>query len=115
MPRQIYYVSITGLVVRRLWYLPSFYLHAMGSFRQVRQAPGLIRAEARRIAGVHHTLTVWENRTAMLDFIHSGAHRRAIAAFSGMATGKTFGFETDNPPDWSQVHSLWCDHGRAYG
>lgn len=115
MPQQIFYVSITGLVIRRFWHLLPFYLYATRSFRQARRAPGLIRIEARRIAGVHHTLTVWENRAAMLDFIHSGAHRRAIAAFRGMATGKTFGFETDSPPDWAQVHALWRDHGRTYG
>lgn len=114
MTDRIVYVSITGLMIRRPWHLPRFYLHASRSFRQVRRAPGLLRADVRRINGVHHTLTVWESRSAMLDFIHSGAHRRAIRAFRGMATGKTFGFETDNPPGWDQVHALWRDRGRVY-
>ena len=114
MTGQLVYVSITGLTIKRRWHLPRFYLHASRSFRQVRGARGLLRAEVRRINGVHHTLTVWESRAAMLDFIHSGAHRRAMGVFRSIATGKTFGFETDDPPGWDRVHSLWRDHGRVY-
>ena len=74
----------------------------------------MVRAEVRRINGVHHTLTVWESARAMRDFVHSGAHQRAIRAFHGIATGKTLGFETDDPPDWDQVPAIWRDRGRPY-
>ena len=49
----------------------------------------------------------------MRDFIHSGAHLNAIRAFGKIATGKTFGFETDEIPDWDAVHRLWLDREAA--
>lgn len=112
MTKRHVYVSITDLRIKRLWHLPRFYLHASRSFRQARNAPGLLRLEVRRIHGVHPTLTVWQNEAAMRAFLYSGAHRRAIRAFQGMATGMTFGFETDSPPGWDQVPALWREHGQ---
>ena len=68
-----------------------------------------------RVNGVHHTLTVWESEAAMRAFVTTGAHRRAIRAFPAMATGMTFGYETECPPAWNRVHDLWRQHGQAYG
>jgi heme-degrading monooxygenase HmoA len=38
----------------------------------------------RKIAGVQHTLTVWDSREAMQRFFYSGAHKQAIRAFLTM-------------------------------
>lgn len=83
--------------------------------RQARASTGNLSAEARSINGVMHTASVWESRSAMLAFIHQGAHQQAIAAFPTFATGKTFGYETETVPNWSQVHQDWLDYGRSYG
>lgn len=108
------YVSITGLRLKRPWHAVPFFWHAIRSFRQARRAAGNLRAETGTIDGVHHTLTVWENEAAMRDFIRSGAHRRAVRAFRSIASGKTFGFETTEAPEWSAVHRLWQDRGVEY-
>lgn len=63
--QQDVYVSITGLQVRRVWHIPSFWSIAMKSMEQARNAPGYISADARTINGVHHTRSVWTNKDAM--------------------------------------------------
>lgn len=108
------YVSITGLRLKRSWHLFRFYHHASRCFKQAKAADGNLLAEVKTIDGVHHTLTVWQSREAMLDFVHSGAHREAIKAFGAIAYGKTFGYETDTVPTWDAVHRLWLVHGLDY-
>jgi len=108
------YVSITGLRLKRPWHVFRFYRHAIPSLRQANDAPGNLRTEVRTINGVHHTLTVWQNEAAMRAFLYSGAHGRAIRAFRQIATGKTFGFHTENVPGWGEIHEIWNSRGRDY-
>lgn len=109
---QTVYVSITGLRVRHFWQQPIFWRHAIASMVQARVAEGCLQAEARTINGIHHTRSVWRDRAAMLTYLRSGAHLKAMKLFSRIATGKTYGFETTEIPDWAEVHRLWQDHGR---
>lgn len=108
------YVSITGLQLKSIVYLPVFLLYAGTSFQQAAKAPGNLNVDAKMIDGVRHTLSVWESQHAMQDFIYSGAHARAIAWFPKIATGKTFGFWAQKAPDWDEVHALWLEHGNEY-
>ena len=108
------YVSITGLRVRNWWQELRFWRHAVASMRQAKRSEGNLFAEARTINGIRHTLTVWETETAMRRFLYRGPHREAIKAFPSLATGKTFGYVTDAPPDWDQVHQMWQDRGKTY-
>ncbi|MEO1016671.1 MAG: hypothetical protein AAFY56_03135 [Pseudomonadota bacterium] len=109
------YVSITGLRLKSLWHIPRFQWHAIRSFQQAQNAPGILKAEAKTIDGVHHTLTVWVSEDAMRTFLRSGAHRRAIRIFSVIATGKTFGFATSTPPSWNDAHRLWQERAQVVG
>ena len=107
------YVSITGLRLKRFWHYPRFAWHAARCMAQAKGAPGNLRAEARTINGIHHTLSVWTDRDAMLAYVTSGAHVRAMPAFRSMAVGKVLGFEAAAPPAWADVHGLWQDKGRS--
>ena len=106
------YVSITGLKLKSLNYAPAFWWHAIRSMRQAQSAPGLIRAEARLINGIHHTLTVWETEAAMRAYLITGAHLAAMKAFHGIATGRTVGFLSDSAPRWDEVHEIWERRGK---
>jgi hypothetical protein len=106
------YISITGLRVQHFWHQPVFRRHAIASMVQARQANGCLQAEARTINGIHHTRSVWRDRDAMLDYLRSGAHLGALKVFKRIATGKTYGYETTEIPDWDLVHRLWHDRGR---
>jgi quinol monooxygenase YgiN len=110
--QQEVYVSITGLQVRRVWHIPTFWLHAIKSMVQARNAPGNISADTRTINGVHHTLSVWTDRQAMRAYLTTGPHLAAMRLFPRIATGKVVGYQTDRIPDWSEIHSIWRDHGR---
>ena len=92
------YVSVTGLKVKRFWHLPRFWWHAMRSFRQAQRAPGVRLVEVRNVKGYQHTLTCWHSRRDMLNFMRSRPHIDAIRAFGDIATGRTYGWEADAPP-----------------
>ena len=106
------YVSITGLVLHSPLQWPRFALHASASMVQARRAAGNRLAQARMIDGIHHTLSVWDSREAMKAYLKSGAHLQAMRAFSGIGLGKTYGFETDKPPDWSDIPAIYAAHAR---
>ncbi len=108
------YVSITGLELKRKRHALRFFWHALRSMRQATRARGNLKAEAKTINGVHHTLTVWESEADMRRFLYRGAHRAAISAFPHIATGKTFGYAASEVPDWDEVHRLWRERGRDY-
>jgi hypothetical protein len=111
--QQDVYVSITGLQVRRVWHIPSFWSHAMKSMVQARNAPGNISADARTINGVHHTLSVRTDRNAMRAYLTAGPHLAAMRLFPSIATGKVVGYLAQQAPDWSEVHTIWLERGRV--
>lgn len=113
MPQEVY-VSITGLQVRRVWYIPTFWFHAIRSMTQARQAAGNISADARTINGVHHTLSVWTDKDAMRAYLVAGPHLQAMRIFPKIATGKVVGFGAQQAPDWSEVHRIWVEQGRTF-
>ena len=108
------YVSITGLRLRRWWHYPRFMMLAVPALGQARRADGNLHVAARTVRGVHHTLTAWRSRPQMQAYIRSGAHRVALGAFGRIATGRTFGYESDTLPDWDEVHRRWHEHGIDY-
>lgn len=79
---------------------------------QAQSCEGLISADARTINGIHHTLSIWENESCMRRYLVAGAHLRAMRAFKQIATGKTIGYVTTDPPDWSKVHDIWLRDGQ---
>jgi hypothetical protein len=65
--------------VRSVLFLPGFFWHAIRSREQVRRADGFIvgglLADSER---TFWTMTAWESHAAMLAFMRSGAHERAM-------------------------------------
>ena len=106
------YVSITGLRLKGLHHAPRFWWHATRSMMQAKAAPGNVSADARKIDGVHHTLTVWESKEAMRTFLVSGAHLQAMKSFKSLATGSVIGFEADHAPSWQEAREIWRTKGR---
>jgi hypothetical protein len=108
------YVSVTGLRVPSIWRAPLFWRHAVPAMIQARFAPGNIRAAARKIDGVQHTMSVWRSRADMLAYMKSGAHLKAIKAARSIAPSITCGFETEAIPSWDEAIAHWRQHGRTY-
>lgn len=112
MPPTEYYISITGLRLRHWTMTPRFWWHAMGAMMQARAAEGNLSAQARTINGVHHTVSVWQDRDAMLRYLRSGAHLRAMRVFPRIATGAVAGFSAPDAPAWADVPAILKDRGR---
>ena len=106
------YVSITGLRIRSVWHLPTFWRHAVASMAQAQKANGCLGASAKTINGVHHTRSIWQSRDHMLAYLRTGAHLNAMKVFHRIASGKTLGFESTSIPDWDEVRRLWEEQGR---
>lgn len=76
------------------------------------RAPGNIMAQTRTIDGIHHTLSAWEDRAAMLAYLRSARHARAMRKLKGYATGSVHGYQADNVPSWSEALAEYEAHGR---
>jgi len=109
-----YCVSVTGLQLRRWWYAPLFWRHAWLSLKQVERAEGIVFADARRVNGVHHTLTVWTDERALKQVLYRGPHRAAIRVFPRIADGKTCRYLSDGIPSWEEALAEWHRSGRSY-
>ncbi|WP_299473741.1 hypothetical protein [uncultured Roseibium sp.] len=109
-----YHVSVTGLRLKGWFHVIRFWRHAAPSFRQVKDAEGIVMAKVLKRGGVHHTLTVWESETAMKRFLYRGAHRMAIKAFPAIASGTTCSFPSDVIPSWDEALEYLAKHGRFY-
>ena len=81
---------------------------------QAKKAEGNLLAEARKINGIYHTLSIWKSKETMKNFLYSGAHKKAIISFPKIATGKTYGYSSSTIPSWDEVHGLWLSHAIDY-
>lgn len=54
--------------------------------------------------GYQCTVSAWESREVMLEFMRSGAHLKAMKEFHGIATGRTYGYESENIPNWDDAY-----------
>ncbi len=109
-----FYVSITGLKPKNLWSVFFFWRYAIPSKIQADSAEGILFSSVKKINGIQHTLTAWESRDHMKAYIHSGNHLKALKVFRKIASGKTFGFDSDRIPSWDEVHDLWLKNGKDY-
>jgi len=110
----IMYVSITGLKPKGFIGYIKFWTLAIPSFRQAQTAKGNLHCAVKKIKGYQCTLTAWESRDAMLAFMRVGAHLKAMKAFSKIATGKTYGYESETLPDWEAAFTILQQEGKVY-
>ena len=108
------YISLTQLKPKGLISYFRFWFLAIPTFRQAQMAKGSLSVSAKRMNRSQCTITSWESREAMLEFMRSGAHLHAIKAFHKIATGRTYGYEADQLPSWSEAMVLLKEKGRDY-
>ncbi len=106
------YVSMTGFRPKGMPQLPAFWWRTARSLKQARCAPGKLLVVARMVSGVYHTMSVWSDFSSMRRFVETGAHLKAMKNFRALGTGKIFGYECDQTPDWNIVYQLWTHLGR---
>lgn len=108
------YISITGLKPKGIISFFRFWRLAIPSFAQAQTANGILFSQVKRKGGFQCTLTAWESREHMLVFMRNGAHSTAMKAFHQIATGKTYGYESDQIPTWDTAYSDLINKGKVY-
>jgi hypothetical protein len=108
------HISITALKPNGLLGFIRFWTLAIPTFGEAKSAKGNLYSAVKKINGYNCTLTAWENREMMLAFMRNGTHLKAMKAFSSIATGRTYGYESDTIPNWDEAFSLLEANGKNY-
>jgi hypothetical protein len=108
------YISITGLKPKGILGYFKFWMLAIPSFSQAQAAKGNLHSAVKKMHGFQCTLTAWESRELMMQFMRSGAHLKAMKAFSAIATGKSFGYESETVPDWENAFTMLLEKGKNH-
>ncbi len=108
------YISLTGLKPKGFLGFMKFWSLAIPTFRQAQVAKGNLYRAVKKVNGYQCTITAWENREVMLEFMRSGSHLKAMKAFHKIATGKTYGYEGDVVPTFEEAFNILQEKGKSY-
>ena len=112
----MYFVSVTRLRLRSIWYLPAFMFHALRSGRQSQTGDGNLGFETRAESGlVFWTKTVWTEEAAMKRFRNSGAHQKAMRYLASWCDEASYAHWLQaNPemPSWEVAHQHLLQDGK---
>lgn len=50
----------------------------------------------------------------MLAFMKNGVHLKAMKYFHSIATGRTYGYESDRIPGWEEAYAMLESNGKNY-
>jgi hypothetical protein len=106
------HISLTALKPKGIISYFKFWLLAIPSFQEAKKANGILFCEVKKMHGNHCTITAWESRAHMLQFMRSGVHLKAMKAFGNIATGKTYGYEPEEIPTWENAYALLATKGK---
>ena len=104
------YISITGIKYKGLFQDLRFWINTIPSFIDAKKANGNIFCDQKKIEDYHHTLTAWKDKTYMLNYIKGKAHSKAMKNFKLIGTGSTFGYESDQIPNWDEALNKWKEN-----
>ena len=108
------YIAITCLKPKGLWGFIRFWSLAIPSFGEAKSAKGNLYSAVKKINGYNCTLSAWECREMMLAFMKNGVHLKAMKSFHSIATGRTYGYESDSIPSWEEAYAMLESNGKDY-
>ena len=108
------YISLTGLKPKGFLSYIRFWILAIPSFGQAQKTKGNLYSAVKKINGYQCTISAWESRDHMLQFMRSGAHLKAMKAFHSIATGRTYGYESKTIPSWDEAFAILKEKGKNY-
>ncbi|MEO9964991.1 MAG: hypothetical protein ABJF11_04335 [Reichenbachiella sp.] len=108
------YVSITRLKLRSIWSLAKFGRQSNLVARQAKAAPGNLMVKlSNRWFNTFYTITHWNSKEAMQQFMINGEHKKAMQQWAVYASEvKVYGFETMDPPTWKEARLMVENKGR---
>lgn len=106
-------IVATELHVRSFWRFFEFAVVSARSMHQAKKTAGNIYAAAKNKSWrIGYTLTVWENKDAMLEFRNTGAHKLAMSKIRKLSHQyKTLHWESDKQPDWQEAGTRLAEMG----
>lgn len=104
-------IVTTELHVRSFWYFFEFAKLSVRSLKQAKKSAGCIYVSASNKGWrIGYTLTVWENKEAMLSFRNTGAHKEAMLKIRKLSNQyKTLAWETETAPSWKEAKSCLAE------
>lgn len=105
-------IAITGFKPRSFLKKLHFLLHAIPLFQLALKSSGNLHAQRFTHQGYYHTITAWESRDAMMGYVYSPAHQKAIDLYDVLGEGLTCHYESKEIPSVSQALKYWKVNGR---
>ena len=105
-------IAITGLKPKNLLKKFRFFSHAVPLFQLAKKSRGNIHAERFTHQSYYHTITAWESRDAMMGFVYSPAHQKAIDLYDVLGEGLTCHYESEEIPSSKDALDYWRANGQ---
>ena len=106
-------IAITGFKPKNLLKKFTVFIpYAVPLFQLVQKDPGNIHAERFTHQGYYHTLTAWESRDAMMGYVYSPAHQKAIDLYDVLGEGLTCHYESEEIPSSKHALDYWKANGQ---
>lgn len=108
------YVSLTLIHVKSLLVFPRFAKHAYRSNKAAMRTIGCLGVQTKALSFLNHsTMSLWDDRKSMLQFLRGPVHLDAIKVFDEIGTGRVYGYEADQLPNWERAETLLREEGRS--
>lgn len=112
----MFFISITRLRLRSLWYLPGFLSSNNQSVKQLLITPGFVAGKELIDKNfVFWTVTVWNADADMKAFRNSPPHRKAMQKLTTWCDEATYmHWLAEEPliPDWDTIHQKMIAEGK---
>ena len=105
-------IAITGLKPKNLLKKFRFLSHTIPLYKLAQKSPGNIYAERFTHQGYYHTITAWVSRDAMMSYVYSPAHQKAIDLYDVLGEGLTCHYESEEIPSSEQALVYWKANGQ---
>ena len=105
-------IAITGFKPKNLLKKFRFLYHAVPLFQLAQKSPGNIHTERFTHKGDYHTLTAWVSRDAMMGYVYSPAHQKAIDLYDILGQGLTCHYESEEIPSSKNALDYWKANGQ---
>ena len=83
-------IAITSFIPKSMFKKFQLFSHAVPLFRLAQKSPGNVHAGRFTHQGYYHTLTAWESRDAMMGYVYSPDHQKAVDLYDVLGKELTY-------------------------
>ena len=86
--------------------------YAITLFQLAQKSPGNIQAKRFKHQGYYHTLTAWDSRDAMMGYVYSPDHQKAIDLYDVLGEELTYHYDLEEIPSTKHALNYWKTNGQ---